>query len=95
MGMVSAGVPGFGPLGDLYYKYVMPQPSVKFSGMTVQQLFDLANEVLGGNTSNQPAGTSVSDLSDAITISMKISLTVSRTTAISSKKTATRTSLLS
>ncbi|MBU1919695.1 hypothetical protein KKG66_02535, partial [bacterium] len=67
MGFVNAGVPGFGPLGDLYYKHSVPQPGEPFTGMTVQQLFDLANEVLGGNTSNLPAGTSISNLSDVIT----------------------------
>ncbi|RQV94873.1 T9SS C-terminal target domain-containing protein [bacterium] len=66
MGMVSANVPGFGPLGDLYYKHSVPQPGEPFTGMTVQELFALANEVLGGNPSNLPAGTSISNLSDVI-----------------------------
>ena len=68
LGMVSAGVPGFGPLGDLYYLSKFPHPGYPFSGMTVQQLFDLANEVLGGNTSNLPPGTTISNLSDAIAV---------------------------
>jgi len=67
LGMAAINVPGFGPLGDLYYLSKFPHPGYPFSGMTVQQLFDLANEVLGGNTSNLPPGTTVSNLSDAIT----------------------------
>lgn len=67
LGMVSAGVPGFGPLGNLHYKYATPQVGEPFTGMTVQELFALANEVLGGNTANLPFGTSISNLSDVIT----------------------------
>jgi hypothetical protein len=67
MGFVNAGIPGFGPLGSLYYHHSIPMAGEPFTGMTVQQLFTLANEVLGGNTSNLPAGKSISDLNDVIT----------------------------
>ncbi len=38
-----------------------------FGGMTVAELFVLANEVLGGDLSNMPNGTTLSDLNDVIT----------------------------
>jgi hypothetical protein len=61
------GVPDFGPLGSLYYLSPSSLSGEPFSGMTVQQLFILANEVMGGNLGALPSGTTVPDLSDVIT----------------------------
>ena len=67
LGFSEAGVDGFGPLGSLYYKHSVPWPGEPFSGMTVQELFDLANEVLSGNPAALPPGTTIPDLNEVIT----------------------------
>jgi len=67
IGFSDAGLPGFCDLGSLYYLSPIAIDGSPFSGMTVYELFDLANEVLGGNLSNLPGGTAISDLNDVIT----------------------------
>lgn len=77
LGFSEAGLPGFCDLGSLYYLCV-PDPDrhgedddeecdSPFAGMTVDELFALANEVLGGNTNGLPDDTDISDLNDVIT----------------------------
>lgn len=61
IGFGDCGVMGFGDVGSL----VISQ--YPFFGWTVDALFALANEVLGGDNSNLPAGTTISDLNDAVT----------------------------
>lgn len=60
IGFGEYGVPTFDNIGGLYYQ-VTP-----FAGWTVQQIFELANTVLGGNTAALPEGVSVSGLSDVL-----------------------------
>ncbi len=67
LGFSDAGLPGFCDLGSLYYLSPIAIDGTPFSGMTVYELFDLANEVLGGNLSNLPNGTTLSNLNDVIT----------------------------
>ncbi len=66
LGFSSAGVPSFCNLGSLYYLSVFPYSPNPFVGMTVNELFALANQVLGGNLGALPNGTTVSDLNDVI-----------------------------
>ncbi|MBL0062261.1 MAG: T9SS type A sorting domain-containing protein [bacterium] len=67
LGFSDAGLPGFCDLGSLYYLSPIAIDGSPFSGMTVYELFDLANEVLGGNLANLPGGTTLSNLNDVIT----------------------------
>jgi len=67
LGFSNAHVSGFCSLGSLYYKSAYPWNQDPFVGMTVQELFDLANDVLGGDLSGLPVGTSLSNLNDVIT----------------------------
>ncbi len=67
LGFGEAGLEGFCDLGGLYYLSVLPVNGSPFSGMTVYQLFALANDVLGGDLSGLPSGTTLSNLNDVIT----------------------------
>lgn len=67
LGFSEAGLEGFCDLGNLYYLSVLPVNGSPFSGMTVYQLFALANDVLGGDLSGLPLGTTLSNLNDVIT----------------------------
>lgn len=66
LGFSEIGVTGFCDLGSLYYISAIPSETNPFVGMTVAELFELANEVLGGNTAALPLGSTVSDLNDVI-----------------------------
>lgn len=67
LGFSEAELDGFCDLGSLYYISAFPYPANPFIGMTVDELFALANDVLGGNVAALPFGTTVSDLNDVIT----------------------------
>lgn len=80
LGFSEAGFEGFCDLGSLYYLCVQgsdgddrsggdddEECDSPFAGMTVNELFALANEVLGGNLNGLPDGTDLSDLNDVIT----------------------------
>lgn len=67
LGFSNAGVTGFCNLGALYYLSAYHLDDNPFAGMTVQELFALANDVLGGDVSGLPFGTAISDLNDVIT----------------------------
>jgi hypothetical protein len=66
LGFSEAGLPGFCDLGSLFYISALPSDTDPFVGMTVDQLFAMANQVLGGNLGALPPGTTVSDLNDVI-----------------------------
>lgn len=66
VGFSNYGVSGFCNLASLYYQSVFHHPSYPFSGMTVQQILDLANDVLGGDLSGLPFGTTISDLNSVV-----------------------------
>lgn len=65
LGFSDAGLEGFCDLGALFYLSIVPTGE-PFVGMTVNELFALANEVLGGDLSGLPGGTDVSDLNEVI-----------------------------
>lgn len=67
LGFSDAGIDGYGLLGDLVIPFGVNHPAGSFAGWTVRELFDLANEVLGGDLSNIPADVSFDDLHDAVT----------------------------
>jgi hypothetical protein len=63
----NAGVPTFcTDLGSLVVPTGVHSPSGPFAGWSVNQIFALANQVLGGNTAALPAGISVSNLNDVV-----------------------------
>jgi len=63
IGFGDFGVPTTPPFTDIGGLVLMSGP---FAGWTVDSIFALANTVLGGDTGALPAGTSVSDLNDAV-----------------------------
>jgi hypothetical protein len=63
IGFGDAAVPSSPPFSDIGGLFLMSGP---FGGWTVDQVFALANTVIGGNTAALPPGTSVSDLNDAV-----------------------------
>ncbi|MCB1060791.1 MAG: T9SS type A sorting domain-containing protein [Calditrichaeota bacterium] len=65
LGFSEIGVSGFCDLGSLYY-FDVDDSDDPFVGMTVNELFALANQVLGGDLSGLPFGATVSDLNDVI-----------------------------
>jgi len=66
LGFAEAGVPGFGGLGSLVILTGVHDPSGPFRGYTVNEVFTMANIVLGGNLAALPNGISLSDLNDVI-----------------------------
>ncbi|MCC6477445.1 T9SS type A sorting domain-containing protein [bacterium] len=66
VGFSNYGVTGFCDLASLYYQSAFHHPSYPFSGLTVQQILDLANDVLGGDLSGLPFGTTISDLNSIV-----------------------------
>jgi len=66
LGFAEAGVPGFGDLGSLVILTGVHDPLGPFRGYTVNEVFALANIVLGGNPAALPSGISLSDLNDVI-----------------------------
>lgn len=66
LGFAEAGVPGFGDLGSLVIPTGVHNPPGPFAGYTVDEVFTLANIVLGGNLAALPEGISLSDLNDVI-----------------------------
>lgn len=67
LGFSNAGVAGFpAGLGSLFIPTGIYDPFGEFAGWSVNQIFALANTVLGGNTAALPAGISVSDLNDVV-----------------------------
>jgi hypothetical protein len=66
LGFSEAGVPGFGDLGSLVIFAGVHNPTGPFCGYTVDEVFALANIVLGGNLSALPDGISLSDLNDVV-----------------------------
>jgi hypothetical protein len=66
LGFSDCGVAGFGNLGSLVIVNGVDYPSGPFSGWTVRQVFQLANTVLGGNTSVLPAGISLGELASVL-----------------------------
>jgi hypothetical protein len=63
IGFGDSGVPTTPPFTNIRGLHLMSGP---FAGWSVDSIFALANTVLGGNTGALPAGTSVSDLNDAV-----------------------------
>ncbi len=66
LGFSDAGVPGFGDLGSLYIPTGVHTPYGAFAGYTVNEVFAIANIVLGGDMTALPDGISVSDLNDVV-----------------------------
>lgn len=66
LGFSDWGVPTFGDLGSLYIPTGFHTPYGPFAGWTVNEVFALANTVLGGNTAALPSGISITDLKDVI-----------------------------
>ncbi|MFH1011218.1 MAG: T9SS type A sorting domain-containing protein [bacterium] len=66
LGFSEVGLPGFGDLGSLVVLTGVHSPSGPFAGYTVDEVFALANIVLGGNLAALPEGISLSDLNDVI-----------------------------
>ncbi len=66
LGFSDYGVPGFGDLGSLHIPTGLHTPWGPFAGYTVRQVFDLANVVLGGDSTMLPGGISISDLNDVV-----------------------------
>ncbi|HEY3296136.1 MAG TPA: T9SS type A sorting domain-containing protein [bacterium] len=67
LGFSNAGVTGFNSnLGNLVVPVGVHTPSGPFAGYTVNQIFALANQVLGGDLGALPAGITVSDLNDVV-----------------------------
>jgi len=63
IGFGDSGVPTSPPFSNIRGLVLLSGP---FAGWTVDQIFALANTVLGGNTGALPGGTTVSDLNDAV-----------------------------
>jgi hypothetical protein len=66
LGFSEAGVPGFGDLGSLLVREGVHDSLGPFRGYTVNEVFALANTVLGGNPGALPSGISLSDLNAVV-----------------------------
>ncbi len=66
LGFSDASVPGFGDLGSLIIMTGLHTPYGPFAGYTVNEVFAIANIVLGGNMTALPGGISISDLNDVV-----------------------------
>ena len=66
IGFSDAGVPGFGDLGSLYIMTGVHTPFGPFTGYTVNEVFAIANIVLGGDMTALPDGISISNLNDVV-----------------------------
>jgi hypothetical protein len=66
LGFSDYGVPTFGDLGSLVVPVGVHTPWGPFAGYTVREIFDLANVVLGGDSTVLPDGISISDLNDVV-----------------------------
>ena len=63
IGFGDSAVPTTPPFSNIRGLVLLSGP---FAGWTVNQIFTLANTVLGGNTGALPSGTTLSDLNDAV-----------------------------